>query len=129
MELFKGILHTATTPDKVKELSVAEKWVGKVTEEDINNMVKYSECFDGLEVILAPQIGGDGYALISWSEDENSKSKVKEAFWYLEQDPVFGTYCNDREGFNKVWDADEYSSDAMVVFKKDEVEILETIGK
>mgnify|MGYP000565042862 FL=1 len=42
------------------------------------------------------------YALWDWPEAD--EAKIKEAFYAVEQDPLFGAFCNDPKRFEKAWE-------------------------
>lgn len=51
---------------------------------------------------------GDGqYVFLGLTDAE----KNKELFYMMEQDSMMGMYINDRDGFDKAWDNEEYEHD------------------
>lgn len=54
------------------------------------------------------------------------KDKDKELHYMIEQDSMIGTYIDDREGFDKAWDNEEYEPDGGIYLKPEEVELLES---
>lgn len=128
MKVYKAILHTSKTEDEIRELAKKENWMGDLTQEDINNIVAYNKELDGLEVFLIDNLRNDGYFLMGWDEvNATIDGKIKEAFYLMEQDRYFGNYLNERERFEKVWQAGEYETDAMIGFSKEDVEIIATV--
>lgn len=85
-------------------------------------MIECGKHFDGCQVALADEFTGDGYVLGFWNEKDNPK--IKEAFYLMEQDEFFGCYVDDRDGFDKAWDAGEYEPEGSAHFEKSEVEII-----
>ena len=59
------------------------------------------QALNGQEVIVKKRPDGT-YALWDWPEAD--EAKIKEAFYAVEQDPMFGSFCNDRKQFEKAWD-------------------------
>ncbi|MBE5966216.1 MAG: hypothetical protein E7255_04545 [Lachnospiraceae bacterium] len=125
---YKARLKTGNkTAESIRKQAKQDNWIGELSDKDIDNMIAYNNYFDGLEVIVAEAIGGTGYTLITW--DKSADSNVKEALYIMEQDEYFGSYVNDRVGFDKVWGNGEYEPAGSIGFTVDEVEILEQIGR
>jgi hypothetical protein len=118
------ILHTADiTAEKIKAESV-----GKITDADMENMLKSYQAVDGAKVLvsLEPLFHEDsGYPLVGWNEDADEK--LKSFFYFLEQDSFMGCYQNDFERFSKEWDSKEYEPDGCISFKPENIEIIETV--
>lgn len=110
---FKAILHTQGKD--------AEKNMEQYTEDEKNIMREYMKAWDGVQVIVGLPFRGER-PLYGW-EDE-WEDKAKEAIYLMEQDPVFGMYIDDREGFDKDWEAGEYEPAGTISFSEDMVEIL-----
>lgn len=129
MKLFEAILHTGNrTRENIKEQSKRENWIGQLKEEDINNILESGKHFDGVRVaVMESFYSKEQYALGFWNPEDDEK--VKEAIYLLEQDEYFGTYVNDREGFDTVWAAGEYEPIGTLNFDKEEVEIIGPLGK
>lgn len=65
------------------------------------------------------------YALIGWdSADSEVDAKVKEAIWQMEQDPMVGTYYQDRKAFDEDWMKKEYEPAAAITFNEADVYVL-----
>ena len=126
--LYRVRLKTGNkTAESIRSQAQQDNWIGELSDNDIANVIAYNNYFDGLEVIVADAIGGTGYTLITW--DKSVDEKVKEAIYIMEQDEYFGSYANDRAGFDKVWENGEYEAPGSIEFTADEVEILEQIGR
>ena len=125
--LYRVRLKTGNkTAESIRSQAQQDNWIGELSDNDIANVIDYNNYFDGLEVIVADAIGGTGYTLITW--DKSVDEKVKEALYIMEQDEYFGSYLNDRTGFDKVWADGEYEAPGSIEFTADEVDILEQIG-
>lgn len=123
MKYYEAILHTGSrSRENILQQAKEEKWIGPLSEYDISNMIESGKCFDGARVTVIEDTFGSGYSLIFWNPEDDEK--IKNAFYYMEQDPFFGTYINDREGFEATWAAGEYEPGACIGFSKDEVEII-----
>lgn len=68
---------------------------------------------------IAQYMNGEAALVIDCFGEENgyvfiglkNEIKDKELAYMMEQDSNTGSYINDREGFNAVWEAGEYNSD------------------
>lgn len=77
--------------------------------------------WEGIEIIARFREGE--FCLASWEKDW--EKRVKEAFYKMEQDPMFGIYEDDYKGFSEVWEKGEYEPAGSIVFGKNEVEIIQ----
>lgn len=75
-----------------KELSAAEAKL----------YVNVYKLLDGQRVVVKKRPDGT-YALWDWPVAINNK--VQDAYYAIEQNPVFGAFCNNRKGFDKAWEA------------------------
>lgn len=120
----KVLLHTAGKTDE--EIL---KWGGAITAEDIPRMRAILEAWDGIEVIVdEPPINEQiqQYALIGWDEQDcEIDGRVKEVIYLMEQDPMFGTYVDERERFELDWSEKRYEPAGSIVFEPEVIEILE----
>lgn len=73
----------------------------------------------GIEIIV--RFRENEFCLVGWEKEWDKK--VKEAFYKMEQEPMFGVYINDRKGFLEAWNMGEYESTGSIVFKENELEI------
>lgn len=60
---------------------------------------------DGEIAWVIESASGDGRYLFLGLKDE---AKNKELFYLIEQDHYIGCFINNREGFDKAWDLEEY---------------------
>ncbi|MDA1478294.1 hypothetical protein [Bacillus changyiensis] len=97
------------------------------SEQEIQNCLKAYGLIDGMEVIVTKSWSGDGYYLISWQE--NDSGTIKEFFYQLEQDPMFGSYFDEREEFENDWESGEYCPAGSIAFSNEDVEIMKKIGQ
>lgn len=120
----KVLLHTAGKTDE--EIL---RWGGAITAEDIPRMRAILEAWDGIEVIVdEPPINEQiqQYALIGWDEQDcEIDGRVKEVIYLMEQDPMFGTYVDERERFELDWSEKRYEPAGSIVFEPEVIEILE----
>lgn len=119
MKLYRAILHTGNkTEDRIRER------FSEATPEDIDLFRHQQEAFDGLECMVMEL---DGAYSFGGSLTDESLAREKEAAWLMEQDPMIGVYCGDREGFDNDWDSGQYDPGGMWVFPAEDVEILEEL--
>lgn len=50
--------------------------------------------------------------------------KNKELFYLIEQDPMTGCYGDNREVFDRIWDAGEYVRDSALYLEENQVETI-----
>lgn len=81
---------------------------------------KVYAALDGAEIIVKKRPDGT-YALWDWLEADDAK--IKEAFYAVEQDPVFGAFCNDRERFDEAWEAG-WAIQTIITLAKEFFEII-----
>ncbi|NPC91004.1 hypothetical protein HOO54_23685 [Bacillus sp. WMMC1349] len=122
LNLYKAKLNTSKkTSEQIKnELTGLEP-----NEEEIQNWLKIYGLIAGVEVIVAKSWSGDGYCLVNWLEKDSGT--IKEFFYHLEQDPMFGSYFDEREEFEEDWQSGEYCPACSIVFSDKDVEIIEII--
>ena len=116
-KIMKAILHTKGKTDEQ-----ILKDGGMVRVDDVEMIRAYMDAWDGAEVYVRPCFDGNGYVVVGWPAEADAK--VKEAFYLMEQDAVFGTYIDDREEFDHGWSKGEYEPDGCVSFDEDDVEII-----
>ncbi len=119
MKIYKARLRTAGTADKLLKQTGSG-----TTPPEIQAWTEFYNILDDA-IIYVANIFGDGYSLHTWPPEADAR--IKEAIYLSEQDGMFGTYLDDREGFERDWAAGEYSPCGSIVFKPDEVEILQEI--
>lgn len=126
LDIYKAILHTSgKTPEQIREQAEKEKWVGTLSDKDIDDMIKYWNQLDGLEVLVGEGLSED-YALVYWNPEDDEK--VMEAMYLAEQDPIFGNYINDKDGFKEAWKNGEYEPGGTFSIAKEDVEIIEKMA-
>lgn len=120
----KAMLHTAGKTDE--EIL---KQSGLISPEEIPKARKIIEAWDGIEVIVDATLINEQiqqYALIGWDEQDcEIDGRIKEAIYLMEQDPMFGTYVDDRERFELDWAEKRYEPAGGIVFEPEDIEILE----
>lgn len=99
--------------EKIVEDSIGDPQQMNLSKEEAEIVKAYLDRFNDCRVDL----NGDGY-LEGWDEDFFNEGRIKEAFYLLEQDPMFGTYVDDREGFDRDWAEGEYQPDAGIRFRE-----------
>lgn len=118
------LLHTAKRTDEQ-----IMKWGGLTDPKDIPKARKLLEAWDGIEVIVSePPIDEQiqQYALIGWDEkDCEIDGRVRDAIYLMEQDPMFGSYIDERERFELDWNEKRYEAPGSIIFEPEDVEILE----
>lgn len=120
----KVLLHTAKRTDEQ-----IMKW-GSITDpKEIPKVRKLLEAWDGIEVIVSEPLideQNQQYALIGWDEkDCEIDGRVRDAIYLMEQDPIFGCYIDERERFELDWSEKRYEPAGSIVFKPEDIEILE----
>ncbi|GAA5417956.1 hypothetical protein Pryu01_03034 [Paraliobacillus ryukyuensis] len=102
---------------------------GDASPEEITRFKKAMQSVDGLEVVVTESFTGygDGYVLLSWKQEDDDK--WREFIWEMEQDPFFGAYCDDREGFLEVWNAGEYEPPGSMTFESDYLTIMSELKR
>ena len=117
-KLQRAILHTAGkyTQEDLKECTEAEQ---KVVEG-------YMAAWDGVHVTVRNFVEGE-YSVVGWPPEEDEKAK--NAIYMMEQDSTFGTYVDNREGFDAAWAAGTWEPIGSIVFPPEMVEILGDLKK
>ena len=120
MKLYKAILRTGNKTDE----QLRAKLSGKPLAGELEWALKSYDAWNELECVVRLDADGE-YAL--YDVAEGGMPQYKEAMYIMEQHPMFGTYRDDRVGFDRDWAANEYYPDSSVVFGADEVEIIEEV--
>lgn len=116
----KAILHTGGKSDRI----LMEEG-GMVSIKDLPWLRAVANAWDGVEVRVKKS-QGESYSLVGWNEcDCEIDARVKEAIWQMEQDPIFGTYCGNREDFEEAWREGKYEPAGGISFMAKNVEILD----
>ena len=115
MKLYKAILHTA---QKLRGNIEAQGEVWDLAEIRISNLLKYYEALDGIEAIVAPGMGDDTYSILG-AATEAYRDNFKKAVYYSEQDPLYGTYIDKWEDFDRDWEAGECCADGVLHLKNE----------
>ena len=116
----KAILHTGGKSDRL----LMEEG-GMVSIKDLPWLRAVANAWDGVEVRVKKN-QGESYSLVGWNEcDCEIDARVKEAIWQMEQDPIFGTYCGNREDFEEAWREGRYEPAGGISFLPKNVEILD----
>lgn len=127
LTLYKARLKTSgKSPEQIK--SEFEGGVGpEPSETEIQGWIKANDLIDGLEVVVTKNFLGDGFLLASWDKEDDEK--IRDYVYQVEQDPFFGTYFNERNGFLKDWKEDEYEPTGSLNFDEKDVEIIGGLEK
>lgn len=103
---------------------ITEEWIRernkswKFTQEDIERSLKAKKLLNGQVAILSSEtfgLDGADYPIYGLENDD----VFKEYVWLLEQDPLFGTYIDDRENFDKDWENGDYSPDGVLTIPEE----------
>lgn len=128
MEKLTAILKTKNKTDQ--ELLASG---GMVTKKDLPWLRSCMDAWHGIVVevtayhleVTKEEDPWLRYNMVGWDElDSETDSRVKEAMYIMEQDPVFGTYYNDRERFEADWQKGKYEPGAGISFEASDVVIL-----
>lgn len=114
-KIHKAIFHTEGYIEEIKNrthISQKDDELWKKAYEILNGQIGY---------VIPNFIDESYYTYLGLENDE----KAKEFSWTVEQNLLFGSYVDDREGFDKVWDAGEYSPDGCIIIPKKYVEVIE----
>ena len=115
MECKKALLNTEC---------VNEEWIRarnkdwQFSQEDIDRILKAEKLLNGQIVLLSSEtfgLDGADYPIFGLENEEI----FKEYVWLLEQDPLFGTYIDDRESFDKDWESDDYSPSGVITIPEE----------
>ncbi|MGM7634188.1 hypothetical protein [Bacillus sp. Hm123] len=124
IKLFKGKLKTGDkTPEQVR--NEFDGW--DPSDQEIQSWIKAYNLVDGIEVVVMESWLHEGYILAGWDDDVDEK--VREYVYLVEQDPVFGAYVDEREEFINDWKNERYESAGSLVFKPEDVEIIEQLKR
>lgn len=94
-----------------------------LTDDEVALIKATYDAWDGLECLVRRSFDG-GFALLANTNPEQ-QDKVIEAMYLMEQDAVFGSYINDREGFERDLASGEYQPSGGWTFGAGDVELLE----
>lgn len=97
-------------------------------QEEITRFKKAMQSVDGLEIIVTNSfIFRDDYVLVSWKQEDDDK--WRDFIYEMEQDSMFGTYCDDREGFLQDWKDGKYEPEGSLNFEQDNLIIMSEVKK
>lgn len=97
MEIKEVILHTK---DMFKGYDPAET--------DYQLWCEIAEFMDGEKALVIESYAENGKYVFLGLADKEKNQKLS---YKMEQDSMMGIYINDREGFDRAWDAGEYERD------------------
>lgn len=129
-DLFYVQLKTAD-----KQLSeIKEKIEGDnlPSEQQLQALLKAYHALDGVKVMVIPfnQDGANCYTLAMWDEETAAvEEPIREFFYQMEQDELFGQYINERDEFLRDWESEDYSAAGAIVFTEQEIDIIEVIER
>lgn len=120
IKILKVKLTTANkTDDQIKE-----KYDTEVSQNEIENFKAAFNLVDGLEIGVMPSQFEEGsYVVTGWHE--NDDHIMREFVYYMEQDPYFGSYVDDREAFLEDWNNNEYEPAGSLSFEEEDIKVLE----
>lgn len=85
---------------------------------------KIAEFMNGETALVIESSAIDGqYVFLGLTDAE----KNKELFYMMEQDIMTGVFIDDREGFGKAWDGEEYEHDGCFYLEQQYL-IFEEVG-
>lgn len=121
-KLFHAKLNTGgKTPEQIKN-----EFEGYVpSNEEIQRWIKAYNLINGLEVVVMESMRENSYSLVGW--DEQDDDKFREYTYLVEQDPLFGSYIDNYEGFIADWGMDEYCPSGSLCFDGSDLEIIERL--
>ena len=95
-----------------------------LTPQDIMNIQKANEQFDGVQLYLSlwDYDNYGVYHLYGWQDDVDEKMMM--GIYFMEQVHPFPQYKDNLEGFIKDWKAKEYEPGSTLCFDKAQVEEL-----
>lgn len=99
--------------EKIVEDSIRDPQQMNLSKEEAEIVKAYLDRFNDCRVDL----NRDGF-LEGWDGDFFNVGRIKEAIYLMEQDPMFGTYVDDREGFDRDWAEGEYQPDVGIMFRE-----------
>jgi len=129
MDFYRVRLKTAgKTPEQILAIYDGPNQVGhKPDEKEVTAWIKVFNELDGTEVLVIKRFTGEDYSIAGWEPDDDEK--FMEFVYLAEQDPLFGTYIDEREEFINDWKSGDYEPDASLVFAASDVEIIEKLKK
>lgn len=126
-KLFKAKFKTAK---KTLEQLKGEYTDSLPSDKELLALLEAFRNLDGVEVVVYERhsIGADNYGVFAWDEgNELVDAKIRDFFYQIEQDDLFGQYIDDREEFLSDWKSGEYSPVGSLAFEKYDIEIIEEL--
>ncbi|MGG4462623.1 hypothetical protein ABEO79_00190 [Micromonospora provocatoris] len=121
-KIYRAKMNTGNkTPNNILERAEAD-----LSDKEIETAIEYFNCFDGVVAFVVRGFGGKGWSLVAWEQEFDNQ--IKEATYLAEQDPMFGTYIDQREEFDRDWENNEYCPTGSLFFTEDDIEILEEVS-
>lgn len=114
MKVHKAILHTK---------GLDSQFAGEVSTEEITVYKLIYDMMDGKEAIVIPCNGE--YHFVGLADGKADK----ELSYQMEQDPFMGCYVDQREEFDRDYDAGEYSRDCIFCLPVTAVEVIQSAGQ
>ena len=109
LEVCKAILHTK---------GLEAQYAGEVTPEELSVYKHIYDMMDGREALVSIS---DGEVHFLGLTDGRAD---KDLSWLMEQDPFVGSYVDDREDFDRDYDAGDYSRDCMFCLPRTAAEVI-----
>lgn len=120
METFRVKLKTKKTKKSILKNKNLE-----LTGLEINNLFRYYNMIDGLEIKVITFMGR---ARMVDYQDKDSIT-IREAIYLLEQSTTSGIYINDYKNFIRKWNSGKYYNENIeMIFEASEIEIIEKIS-
>lgn len=117
-ELYWVIVNDPKLPPE--ELAKHQK---ELSEAEAGLYVKVYELLDGQKVVVKKCPDGT-YALWDWPVAINEKAQ--DAYYAIEQDPVFGAWHNNRKGFDKAWE-EGWANQSEITLAKEFFQIIKQL--
>lgn len=84
---------------------------------------RIAEYMDGeIAFVIESALDNGDYVFLGLKNAERNK----ELFYLIEQDSMTGIFINDKEGFEKAWESDEYEHDGCFYLKKENLIFIES---
>lgn len=125
MKLYKVKLTTANKTDE----QIKARYDDEVSKEEIEQFKKALSIVNELEINVMKRSynGVPSYVLIGWEEKDDHI--MRDFVYEMEQDPMFGSYVDDRESFLQDWENEEYEPTGSLSFESEDLEIVEELKK
>lgn len=132
--MFEDLFHVQLKTADKQLTDIKESFDGAdlPSEQQLQALLKAYHGLDGVKVLVIPfnEDGENRYTLAMWDKGTATIEKpIREFFYQMEQDALFGQYINESDEFLRDWESGDYSAAGAVVFNEQEIEILEVIER